>query len=466
MKRKKIVLLIPFLLLAFIFSCAKLKKSEDEKIILKVWETYNNEEHNVFLQVIENFKKYYKEKYNKDIEIIADRVPFDALVDNIKTACLARINPDIARVDALKVIELAYHKVIEPLDKLPNFDAKSIEEKRKDYIEAPFNSNIIDIKGEEHLYGLPEQTTCLALFRNLDLFREKSAELKAAGLDPNKAPEDWDEFIKYAKVLTDEKKNIYGFAMANSLWFTLPFFNMYKAEIIKKGPDGKKYCNITDERAIYAFQRKVDLYQKHKIEAGAWRAGAIGPDQGFINKVYAMILIGPWMIQRFKDSGINYAVSLIPKPTKQDAIKLKLIPENATDEEYHKEITTSTNIGGNNLVIFRNSKYKEVAYEFINYVTGKENQIFWSKSLGQIPINLKAYDVIMADTAVIPEIKIFMQQLLFAKVPPLVPLYGLMESDIVNPEMALALKGDKTVEQAFKDAAIKIEQEILKQVNE
>lgn len=465
-KRIRYAFIILFSAIIIISGCSNIKGKKDDKIVLKVWETYNNEEHNVFLEVIENFKKYYKEKYNKDIEIIADRVPFSDLTNNIKTACLAQTNPDIARVDALKVIELAYHKVLEPIDTISNFEAKSIDEKRKEYIPAPFNSNVIDVKGKTHLYGLPEQTTCLALFRNIKLFRDKAKELQAAGLESNCAPRDSAEFIKYARVLTDKNNKIYGYAMANSLWYTLPLFNMYKADFIKTDAAGKKYCVMDNERAVYAFQQKVDLYRKYKVEAGSWQAGSIGADQGFLNDKYAMILSGPWMIKKFKESGVNFAVSLIPKPTKEEAIKLKLIPENATDEQYEREITSSTNIGGNNIVIFKNSKYKEVAYEFINYVTGKENQVFWAKKLGQIPINLKAYDDVLNDAATIPEIKVFMQQLLLAKAPPLVPLYGLMESDIVNLEMEEALKGSKTVEEAFKLASKKVDKEILSKVNE
>ena len=41
-----------------------------------------------------------------------------------------------------------------------------------------------------------------------------------------------------------------------------------------------------------------------------------------------------------------------------------------------------------------------------------------------------------------------------------------IEGDVVNPEMELALKGQKTVEKALKDAAEKINRKVLSLVNE
>ena len=64
----------------------------------------------------------------------------------------------------------------------------------------------------------------------------------------------------------------------------MPFFGCYSAQFVKKDSQGNKICILGDERSTAAFQLKVDMYQRHKIEAGAWKSGAIGPDVGFIKR--------------------------------------------------------------------------------------------------------------------------------------------------------------------------------------
>lgn len=462
---KKLVIMFCILSMLFIFSCSR-RRRDDEGTILRIWVTYNDQEHAVFEELIDRFIKHHYDKTGEEIEVIADRVPFADLTNSIKTACMAGINPDIARVSAGDIIEFAYHKVLEPLDQLPNFDAASIDEKRKQFVPAAFNSNVINIKGEINLYGLPDQTTCLALFRNRDMFRDKASELRAAGLDPNRAPENLDEFIEYGKILTDRDRNIFGFAMSGGLWFNLPWFNMFHVDLVTFDEDGRSHATINSPQAIYAFDKVVSFFRDHQIEAGAWQAGAIGPDQGFINERYAMIFMGPWMLSRFKNAGLNYEVSLIPRPSKQDAINAGLIPANASDELYNEKITSSSNIGGSNMGIFRNSRHKELAFDFLNFITSKESQLHWARSLNQFPVNLAAYDKLIADPEVEDEIRVFMQQLRLAKAPPMVPLYGLIEADIVNLELEEALKGNKTVEHALNTAAQRMERLVLDEMNE
>ena len=144
------------------------------------------------------------------VHIRAERVPFDDFETNIKLAALGKKTPDMACFDALKVLEFAYHKVLVPLDTLENFQAESISVKGKQYMRGAFDTNIVNIKGKVHLYGLPFQTTCLALFWNRNLYRE-------AGLNPDSPPKTWDEFVQYAQALTDIKKKRYAFCNAKQI---------------------------------------------------------------------------------------------------------------------------------------------------------------------------------------------------------------------------------------------------------
>lgn len=465
--------------MVFIFLCMVLiscqenaaKASDTKQVELVVWETYNMVEHELFLEQVAKFQKWYQEKKGVWIDIKAHRVPFDDLETNVRMAALGRKTPDVARVDALKVLEFAYHKVLTPIDQLSNFDATSIAEKRKEYIPGAFDTNVIDIQGETHLYGLPEQITCLALFWNRRMFDEARNELRQKNLDPTRAPRTWDELIAYGQAITriDPKKpaeNRYGFAMNNSLWWSLPYFGCYGVSYVANDKDNNKVCLLGDTRSTAAFQLKVDLYRRHKIEAGAWQPGAIGHDSGFQNEKYAMLLMGPWNVQRFRNAKVDFGVALIPRISKEEAVRVGLISAAASDEEYRQKAIPATNIGGNNMVIFKTCRHPEIAYDFIRFLANKESQLVWCRKLNQIPVNVEAARALSLDAQTDRDVAVFMEQALYATAPPLLPRYGYVENDLVNTELELALQGSKTVEQALKDAARKINEQILAILNQ
>jgi multiple sugar transport system substrate-binding protein len=444
-------------------SCGNRGEAEDDGTVsLQIWEGFKFEEHTIFEELCRNFEKDYEKTHGVKVKLTPFRVPFDDMMTKIKTATLSYTTPDICFVDALKVIELAYGDVIFALDKLPNFKG-SLKNMEKEFVPAAFGSNLVNVKGETHLYGLPAQTTCLALFWNRKLFRRYANDLKKAGCDPNRPPEDWEEFIKYGKALTHPDDGIYAFGMRNSLWFTMPFFNLFGAAFVEE-KDGKFVSTVNSKKAIAAIQLKVDLALKYGIEGGAWKAGAKDPDQGFLNESYAMILTGPWNVEKFKSSGLDLGIALIPKLSKKQAIDAGLLAKNATDEEYSKKITSSSNVGGQNSVIFTTCRHPEVAYAFLEFFTSKKIQKYWSEKLGQIPVRLEAQEGL--DTSVFPEIVTFIDQINLARPMPPLPLYGTLEMDVFNPEIDLVLNGKKSVEDAMASIDRGLTKKILSKVNE
>lgn len=423
------------------------KKFTNADIELTIWETYNQEEHVVFMDIAKRFEKIFKKKFNKSLFLNIQRVPFADMITNIKIAAQTYTTPDIARIEIMRVVDLAYGQSIYPIDSLKNFGTQSIDHMKKDFVPAAFDSNVIDIKNKKgkwdrHLYGLPEQTTCVALYWNKKMFIDKAKELKAAKLDPARAPKTWDEFRKYGQILTDKDKKIFAYGMSNGLWWTFPEFNTYNAEFVKKSSDNKMKCVLDNEQAITAYQMKVDFYRKDGIEAGAWQSGAISPEQGFINYNYAMILSGPWRYQTFKNAGIPFGIALIPAGP----------------------AGTSTNVGGNNYVIMKTCKTPEYAYTFLKYIASDEVQKEWCTRLGQIPVKLAVIDKLNFENT--PELKTFIEQIKYAKAVRPIPRYGIIENDCVNPELDAALSGAKSVAQALKDAAKKVNEQVLSLINE
>lgn len=405
-------IIIIFFAIFLIGGCAPNKTADNKGgITITIWENYGNEEHELFVKLIEEY-----DKKHPNIHIKVSRIPWVGHEAKYRTALTVNSTPDIGRIDTGFLAELASNNAIYALNE---FGADGV---KGEYLEAAINSNIYRGK----IYGLPDQITGVCLFYNKDLFR-------AAGLDPNKPPKTWTEFIEYAKRLTIPEKNQYGFGMNNSLWWSFPFFNTFGAKFLS---NDHKTCLLNSKEGIEALRLKVDLYRKYKVEGGAWISGAINPEVGFLNKRYAMIFMGPWNVKNFKNAGINFGVSLIPAGPKG----------------------SSTNVGGSNLVIFKSCKHPEIAYKILRYITGKYFQTKWALGLSQIPTNLRAYKQI--DKKSHPILSVFMEQMKLAIARPPLKNYGKIE-EIINPEMEAALLGKKVVEDALNTSVKRINNEVL-----
>ena len=417
MSEKKIMIVAVIAYIALVFVCwdDSIATSPDGRTILTFWHTYNDQEEQVLRAIIKDW-----EGANPKFTVRPVRIPFDGHKAKLRTALTVGQGPDMARVDWSFVCELARKNSVVDLDTL------GFAKIRDQYLAAPLEAAYIDGK----YYGIPDQSTCVAMFYNRQMFRD-------AGLlpeDPSApvVPQTWEEFIEVGKKLTDKSKDQYAFAMTNTLWWNLPFFNSYGARIISE--DGKK-CVIDSEAAVQTLEMMASLVNEHKIEAGAWRPGAISPEQGFVNGKYAMIFMGPWNLAKFANTKMDYGVGLIPGGTKG----------------------TSTNVGGTDVVIFKGTKYAAECYNFLSFFTNAENQKRWCSELNQLPINLGAYDLVSFED---PHLMMFMEQMRHAGPNPVVKDYSLLE-DLINPEVEAVLSGQKTAKEALAAAQVKVQERLI-----
>ena len=426
---------VALLLFFFVFGsffCSKPGGLGDKDIL--VWASYGPDEYKLF----ESIAHRWSSLDNNPYKVHVAQIPWMGQESKYRTALIAGAPPDIGRVDTPFVPELAHNNVLTDIKKY--LAAEEAEKKMEtgeilaQYVKAAIDSCIIkDKNGIERVYGFPDQTNGACLFYNKDSFN-------AAGLDPEAPPKTWEEFIDFGKKLTKPDEGLYGFGMDNSLWWSFPFFNTFGAKFLSD--DGAK-CLLDSKEGVAALELKVDLYKKHAIEGGAWKSGGQNTETGFINGRYAMVLMGPWNVSRFKAARVNFAVALIPAGP----------------------AGTSTNVGGTNMVIFRNDKRPEAklraCYDFLRYVTSEEIQAEWASKLRQIPVNLKAYDKIkITDREEEKILKTFMEQMKTAQARPKVLKYSQLET-IINPEMESALSGNISVEQALKNAVDRINREVL-----
>lgn len=411
---------------------------------ITIWETYNAQEHAVFDALARDYEREVTTRTGKTVRLKVERVPYEGLLPKLKYAAITDTAPDICRVDNAWVLTLAYGKAVVPLDTLPTFGT-TLDEEASKYVPAAIATNVIEVpeaNGEwnRHLFGLPDQTNCVALFWNKALFAASAEQLKREGLDPERAPTTWEEFVRYSKVLTVPEKKQFGFGMFATLWWVMPFLNSFGAQFTRTDANGKVACGFADPAALEALRFIVSLYREHGVEAGAWQTGSINPEQGFLNGKYAMILTGPWNLKRFE--GIDFGVSLVPAGP----------------------AGTSSNVGGSNMVVFKSSANADVALDFLRWFTSHDVQMRWARELGQIPVNREAFEE-SARTAG-PPLGVFLEQLRTAKPLQQVPKMDQIEDRVINPALELALKGASTPEEIMREACRRIDEDYLSIIND
>ena len=110
------------------------------------------------------------------------------------------------------------------------------------------------IRREGHVWAIPFQTYLMAMAYRKDLFRE-------AGLDPERAPKNWDELYEYAKKLTIPEKGQYGIAVfsgPHAAWWFVDFLWSAGGEAVREDAKGNWHAVFNDDAAVSA----LEFYQK------------------------------------------------------------------------------------------------------------------------------------------------------------------------------------------------------------
>lgn len=153
--------------------------------------------------------------------------------------------PDVIYVNFRLLRQYAGQGFLRPLNDLYEKDLNALERVQ------PAVKKEIFIDGK--LYSIPSAQFVQALYYRKDLFR-------AAGLDPNRPPQNWDEFFSYCQKLTDQPKGQYGFSFESGeeSYFWINFLWAAGGEAIIHQADGSYICGLNSPGGIAA----LDFYRR------------------------------------------------------------------------------------------------------------------------------------------------------------------------------------------------------------
>lgn len=379
-----------------------------EAVTLQYWHTHSDPESAKLDEVIAAF-----EGANPGVTVEPTRFAYN----DYKTALLTAISsgevPDVARLDIAWVSEFADQGALVQLDgNMPDF-----ENIIKDTYPGPLSTNF----WQGHYYGLPLDTNTQVLLWNKNVF-------EAAGL--SEPPATMEEFAEVACQLTDESKKQYGYAQGGTyFWAPAPVFYAMGGKVTDEEiTTATGYINGPE--SVAAFTMLKDLYDKGCLSPNLL-GGGIATDAGHAEGTYAMIIDGPWMVDIYKNNYPDFEVNFAPIPT-------------------GPQETTSSVVGGEDVVVLEGSENQEAAMKWAAYLLSPEAQKMMAE-VGQMPTLAS----LAGDPAMPPYFSVFQEQLKTAQARVPHPRWSDMDNAINNAYQRI-LNGDQTPQEALDQAAEEI----------
>ena len=112
------------------------------------------------------------------------------------------------------------------------------------------------------------------------------------------------------------------------------------------------------------------------------------------------------------------------------------------------KVSQTSFVGGSNWVLFRQSRNKETAWKFIEFMSRPDIQVEWYNIVASLPAVIETWDY--PELSDDPMLRVFGEQLLDARATPNIPQWGQIEQ-AVSRRVEEALFQRKTPEQAAED---------------
>ena len=325
------------------------------------------------------------------------------------TSIVGNVAPDLIYQDRFSISDWASRGAFQSLDDLVARDAKDpLCPHPAQYYDAAWSEATYEGK----VYGIPGGADDRVLLRNDKIFRESAAQLRAAGLDPTRAPRTWSEQLRYGRALTqwnpDGSLKRAGF-MPNfgNTWLYLYGFQN-NAEFMSAD---RRTCTLESKPAEEAMRFMIagyDLLLKEaKLEdalqymkdgtgpmatskrsgyeaAQAFQSGFLGKENdAFVTGKVVMKTDGNWILNDMSRYAPQTQVVASEPPIPDDRY-------NGVGRFAGEKDRYITWIGGNSLAIPKGARNRNDAWEYIKFACSTEGRMIdataqraWEKLRGR-----------------------------------------------------------------------------------
>jgi len=315
------------------------------------------------------------ETANPGVKVEVTPIPWDAAHDKFTTAITANKTPDVAMVGTTWMGEFAQ---LGALDPTPGQIDKSV------FFEGAQKTTEVDGTS----YGIPWYVETRLVYYRTDLAEK-------AGI--TEAPTDWDGLKSMAKAMQDKAGAKWGIGLqaggTGSWQSVMPFAWSAGADLTKD--DGKAY-NFDSPEVLKATEYYQSFFTDGISDKAAPATPTTEPD--FASGKVPMFISGPWMMSAVEKAGGEGF---------KDKYDVMQIPADKTSSSF---------VGGSNLVVFKNTKNRDSAWKLVQWLADPKVQVKWYQLSTDLPSVKSAWQ----DPALTEDTKlaVFGKQLETAQAPP------------------------------------------------
>lgn len=353
-------------------------------------------------------------------------------VTKVLTAVRGGNAPQLSVILSVDMFTLIEEDAIVPFDELITTDAE------RQWIAGFYPAFMENSQTGGKTYGIPFQRSTPVLYWNKEAFKE-------AGLDPDKAPANWDEMVAFGKKLTktDSAGNVeqWGLRIPTSgfpYWLFQGLTTQNDAFVMNA--DGNQ-TYFDDPKVVEALQFLVDLSTKHKIMAPGIVEWGTTP-KAFFERETAMMWTTTGNLTNVRNNApFDFGVAMLPANKRRGAPT-----------------------GGGNFYIFKDSTdaQKKASLDFIKWITAPEQAAKWTIATGYVAPRPDAWETpaMQAYTKDFPPALVARDQLQHATAE-LSTYQNQRVTTIFNDGLEAAIIGKMTPAEAMKSAQKKADR-ILK----
>ncbi|MHA6261048.1 ABC transporter substrate-binding protein [Sporosarcina sp. CAU 1771] len=350
--------------------------SEDGKVVIEFWHAMSGHLQEVLDGVVKNYNES-QDKYEVKAEFQGS---YEESLTKLRSVGGTKDAPAITQVFEVGTKYMIDSGFIEPMQSFidkDNYDISQLEDNILNYYR---------VDGE--LYSMPFNSSTPVMIYNKDAF-------KAAGLDPEMAPETFQQVIEAAaKLKTDDMA---GFSMLTYGWF----FEQLVAT------QGGLYVNEDNGRAGDATESLFNGEEGLRVfnfldtmnKAGSF--GNFGTNWDDIRAAFSSEKVAMYM-----DSSAGVSNMIAASPFE---VGVAYIPYSEEAER------NGVAIGGASLWMSKGiaENEQDAAWDFMKYLTTPEVQADWHLDTGYFAINPSAYEIdkVKEKWAEVPQLKVVVDQL-------------------------------------------------------
>ena len=331
-----------------------------KKVVVWHWMT---DRQDYFLELAKKYEELTGIKVH--FEIYA---PSDAYSQKIRASAQALNLPDVFGILAEKRDFGAFVKAGHVADLSQELD-KDNAEWRKQLFDKALEVNAFlpdnEFGVEPGTYGVPIDVMNIQMIYNKKLFRK-------VGLDPDRPPRTWEEFIQAGKKLNEA--GIQGLASGwGEIWMIYCFATNYAFNIMgeeKVMATFRGDVRYTDPDWTQVFSLFKQLADEEILATGIVTMVNKRAEQAFANELAAFAFNGSWCINVYggMNPDLEYGAMLPPSFSKKYPLKI-------------------WGAAGSSFMVNERSPYKEEAIKFLKWLTEEEQQTYLLETTKNPPAN-------------------------------------------------------------------------------